>query len=55
MAKSYDEGCRDPSSATRFLPDLEEEPLRSQLPQLPSRKNTTALLPEGKAGFTRRR
>lgn len=55
VAKPYNEDCRDPSSATRFLPDLEEEPLCSQLPQLPRRKNTTALLPQGKAGFTRRR
>lgn len=54
-AKPYDEGSRDPSSATRFLLDLEEEPLCSQLPQLPSRKNTTGLLPKGKAEFSRRR
>lgn len=29
MAKPQGKGCRDPSSATRFLPDLEEELLCS--------------------------
>lgn len=55
MPKPYDEDCRDPSFATRFLPDLEEEPLCSELPRLPSRKNSGALLPEGQAGLSRRR
>ena len=54
MAKPYGEGCRDPSSATRLLPDREEEPSCSPLAQLPSRKSSTALLPDSQAGLTGR-
>lgn len=46
MAKPSNKGCRGPSSATRFLPDLEEEPLCSRLPQLPRGKTPRCSFPK---------